>query len=135
MNTYQAIQKYAAIKKEGAARGGLSAKEEKQLLTMRRNFARRYLAIRGNKKKTRNEQKEMMDIREILIDRYAELNAMPNLMADDRHEYEGLAKFLGLPGDVQRTPLQPVQTEDPAPVPIVSTVPVQQPAQQMGLLV
>jgi hypothetical protein len=105
MNTYQAMQKYAAIKAQGAARGGLYAKEETQLLTMRRNFARRYLAIRGNKKKTRNEQKELMDIREILIDRYAELQAMPNLMENERQEYEGLAKFLGLPCEIRRIPL------------------------------
>lgn len=132
MNTYQAIQKYAALKAEGAARGGLYAKEEKQLLTMRRNFARRYLALRDNKKKTKNEQKELMDIREILIDRYAELKAMPNLMENERQEYQGLAQFLGLPGAVQRTPLQPVQIENPRPA--TSADPVLQPAQQMGLL-
>lgn len=132
MNTYQAIQQYAAIKAEGAARGGLLAWEEKKLLTMRRNFARRYLALRGNKKKTRIEQKQLMDIREILIDRYAELQAMPNLMENERQEYEGLAQFLGLPGAVQRTPLQPIQLENPRPAP--SADPALQPAQQMGLL-
>lgn len=100
MNTAQAMGKYAQLWSSDR-----TAYDEQALLDMRRNFARRYLALNAKRDKTSTEQGEAEKIRGILIDRYMELQRMPNLMENESSEYKGLAKFLGLCGETIKIPL------------------------------
>ena len=85
--------------------GTRTAYDEKILLDMRRNFARRYVALSGVVNKTTTDQREMDEIKRVLVDRYMALQRMPGLMENESSEYKGLAKFLGLPGETIKIPL------------------------------